>query len=398
MWRRQLLRAGAGVAAVPVVRGRATRGDDNTRDRNDTQGENDARDDQDDQADDRDADADVERVFEDTYDEPGLATGVSHSGETVLFGFDDGNVMLVDAERDGSVTRIPIERSVSHVLVRETAGTAVLGWMDADLFGFFDLAIEDGPAIQHPELWDLDATPDATAVASVSQPPGGPGSVALSGDDGEVRWETRFDDAVGETVAIADDAAHVAVGTVRYGQYGEVGGSPGVHLFDGDGEQRWRHDSDKGVLSVGIDADRERVAAGTDAGDVLALDFEGEPLWEVADAGAWPVLADDGATVVSSDVGETVALDAATGEERWRVGTDVWAAEDLSISADGSRALLAVRGEADFALVDDGEVRWSASEDVGPGIGALAGNGQTWTTTVTDLDAEESIVSSYRFA
>ncbi|TYL37221.1 hypothetical protein CV102_18065 [Natronococcus pandeyae] len=339
----------------------------------------------------------VEQIIAESYSEPGLATGISDSGETILFGFDDGNVMVFDEARDGAILPLAIDAPVSHIEVREETAAAALGWMDGDAFGVLDLLDGDGTPIEHPGMWDLSATADAE-VASVSAPFGAPGSVVLADRDGTIHWETPLGDAGGRSVAITDNGSYVAVGAAQYDEGTDLVGNPGIRLYDSDGSEIWRHEHDEDVLAVGIDAERELVIGGADDWRTIALDFDGEVVWESDEFGGWIVLSADGGTVIGTEPGRTVAADATTGDQWWAADLDLgqWATGDVSLSADGSRVFAADRGDAAFTVLDDGEPLWTESHDVGPGRGALSGDGETWSTIVTDLDEDAATVAGYQ--
>lgn len=340
---------------------------------------------------------DAERVVSDSYDGPGLTTGLSESGDAVLFGFDDGNVMVHSDGDDGDVIPHPVNQPVSHILVREDAETAVIGWMDAGAFSLLNLAETDGPYLEHPGLWDLDATPDAGITTSVSYPLANAGTVRAVDGDGDRLWETSIDDAAGGSVAVTDDGARVAVGAIEYWEDGiEPAGQPGVRLYDGDGEAVWAHDLDRGVVAVDVDAESELVVAGTEDGRTIVLDFAGEVIRETDEYGGWIELSDDGSTIVSAEPDGLYALATETGDERWSTDLGPLVGGEFSVSGDGDRVLAANRPTAEFALVDRGESVWTAFDGVGPGQGALADDGETWSTIVTNTEDGTSRVAAFR--
>lgn len=340
--------------------------------------------------------SDIDRVASDTYSESGLVTDVSESGDTVLFGFDDGNLMVYDAERDGELVPLGIDRSVSHIEIDEDANTATVGWMDAHAYGVIDLTENDGPAIQHPGLWDVDTAADGSTVASVSSPTEGTGSVGLS-SDGDVRWETQFEDATALSVAITAGGDYIAVGAAHYWTDSDRRGTPGVKLYDADGTEQWTHETAEDVLSIDVDADREIVVAGTDDGKTIVLDFEGNVVRETDEYGGWVFLSGDGSTVVTSEAdGTLLAVDAETGEERWTTDLGTWAADGVSVSDDGSRVLAADRAGGDVFVIEEGDVIWEASYEVGPAAGAISGDGSTWSVIVQNNDDGTARVELYR--
>jgi len=339
-----------------------------------------------------------DQLFSDTYDTPGLTTGISPSGDTILFGFRDGNVKVYDSDRDGAVLQLPVDRSVSHIKVREQGDRAVIGWIDADTYSLLDLTTEDGPLIEHPDLWDIATTSDAGFTASVSYPNQAPGSVGLADNEGTILWETPLADAIGYSVAVADDGDRVAVGAAHYWEDGiDPVGQPGIRLYDGDGTELWTHDHDEDVISIDISDEHELVVGGTDDGNTIVLDFEGDVVWQTEEFGGWVTLSGDGDTILTTQPnGIALAIDSGTGEERWTSEMGIWAGEDFSVSDDGSRVFGTTRADAEFVLADEGETIWTESYDVGPGLGALAGDGDTWSTIVTDLDEETAILSAYQ--
>ncbi|MFP8958377.1 lamin tail domain-containing protein [Natrialbaceae archaeon A-CW3] len=339
----------------------------------------------------------IEQLVSNTYDQPGLTTGLSPSGDVVVYGFDDGNVMVYNDERDGDVLPLGVDRYVSHLLIREPQ-TAIVAWMDADLFGPLDLEAGDGPLVEHQGLWAIDATVDGEHIASVSHPADTVGSVGVADGQGTVMWSSTLEEATGYAVAITENGEYVAVGAAHYWEDGvDPTGRPGIQLYDDTGTELWRHDHDEDVLSIGISTTHGVVAAGTDDGRTIVLDLEGDLLWESDEFGGWIKLSGDGETILSSETdGTLVALESTTGEERWSADVDMWVGEDLSVSDDGSRCLLADRGEGEFSLVDEGETIWTESHDVGPGRGTLSGDGSTWSTIVTDLEDETSLLDAYR--
>ncbi len=339
----------------------------------------------------------IEQLVSDTYDQLGLTTGLSPSGDVVVYGFDDGNVMIHDDDHDGEVIPLSVDRYVSHLLVREPQ-TAIVAWMDADLFGPLDLEVGDGPLVEHRGLWAIDATTDGERIASVSHPADTVGSVGVADGQGSVMWSSPLEEATGYAVAITENGEYVAVGAAHYWEDGvDPAGRPGIRLYDDTGTELWHHDHDEDVLSIGISTAHEVVAAGTDDGQTIVLNLEGDLLWESDEYGGWIALSGNGETILLSETdGTLVALESTTGDERWIADVDMWVGEDLSVSDDGARCLLADRGEGEFTLVDEGETVWTESHDVGPGRGTLAGDGSMWSTIVTDLEDETSLLEAYR--
>lgn len=339
-----------------------------------------------------------EEVATGTYDEPGHVVDLSTSAETAVFGFDDGNVKVFDDERDGDVLQLEIDRSVSHVQVQERANAAGLAWIDAETFAFLDLQTDETTVVEYDGMWDIDTTSGAEFIAAVTQPTEGIGSVALADDDGVLVWEAPLNDATGWSVAVTDDREFVAVAAGAYFE-GDVEptGTPSVSLYGEEGTEVWRHTHDEDVTAVEIDANREFVAAGTDDGSIIVLDFAGEVVWETDAYGGEIDLSADGSSILTWDVDEGfLALETETGDERWSVDIGIMPSEYISISDDGSRALGADRLESEIVVVEEGEVIWTESYEDRSVAGALSGDGDDWAALVSDLDEGTSDVEIFR--
>ncbi|MDS0477069.1 hypothetical protein [Natrinema sp. 1APR25-10V2] len=66
------------------------------------------------------------------------------------------------------------------------------------------------------------------------------------------------------------------------------------------------------------------------------------------------------------------------------------------MASDGLHVFVADRGAGAFVVVNEGKTIWTESHDVGPGCGALAADGRTWSTIVVDLDTETARMAVYR--
>lgn len=339
----------------------------------------------------------VDQIISDTYETSGLATALSQTGDVILYGFDDGNVMVYDDERDGEVLDLDIDQRVTHILVTEEPDTAVLGWMDANTYGLHTLSTGEESVLQHQGLWDIDATPDTERMVSVSSPTEGPGSVLLGNNNGEVVWETSFDDAAGHSVAITDDGEHAAVGAATYTDAdGNFVGTPGVKLYTGEGTEQWAYETAEDVLSVNINGDRELVVGGTNDGKTIVLDFGGNLVWETEEYGGWVFLSYDGSTIVTSARGGILAVSAEDGAEQWFTDDVPPAFDDMSVSNTGSHVITARRGEGGVFVIDQGDVIWEKNYDVGPAVGQISGDGSTWSISIQNNDDESGPVEAYK--
>jgi hypothetical protein len=335
----------------------------------------------------------VQQAASDSYGTSGLGTDVSATGSIILFGFDDGNVMIYDDTRSGEVIPLGIDR-ITQIEINEDANRAAIASEDAESYAIVDLDENDGPAVRHPALWDIDMAADGATVASVSQPNEGRGSVGLS-VNGEIQWETQFEDSAGWSVAISEDANHVAVGATKYWDGTETTGTSGVKLFDADGNELWTYETETDVISVNIDADRELVVAGTDAGNTIVLDFDGNVVWETTEFGGYVTLSGDGSTVVTAEGAGLLAVDAETGDEMWQADKGGLAFDQVSVSHDGNRALAAHMNAGEVFVIEEGTLIWKASYEVGPAVGALSGDGATWSVIVQNNDERTAEVEIY---
>jgi len=339
---------------------------------------------------------DVEQVVGDSYNVPGLTTDVSGSGETIAFGFDNGDLLINDADRQSEILGFNTGSGLTDIQIKEDNDMAALAWLDVSLYGPLDLTTQDGPLIEHTGLWDIAMAAESATLVSVSQPIEGQGSVMLATEDGQ-QWEDDFDDASALSVDITSAGETIAVGAAQYWvDTIEQAGTPGVLLYDSEGEQQWSYETDIGVLSTHIDTSTERVIAGTDYDQLLALDLEGELIWDKQQDGGWVQLSGDGSTVVSSTADGVVrAFDTETGDEQWSVEIGVWANEFVSVSEAGDRVLAAARpGEEVYVVSPDGIV-WEETYATGPAVGAISGAGDTWSVSIQNTDEQTGRVEIY---
>lgn len=344
----------------------------------------------------------IEQVVSETLDEQGLGAGVSEKGELVVFGLDTGTLVVFNENGHRRNHPLAIDQGLTHIIVSEQPNHAVVASIDDHTFGGFDLSGSLDWGFRFQGLWDIDATPDYTKVAAVSAPFEGTGAVGVV-EDGEVKWETEFERSTGLSVDISDDAEYVAVGAEGYYSGANRFGSNGIILFSGDGERLWFYETNEAVLSVNIDVERELIIAGTDDGKIIALDLDGEKVWEKDEYGGWVFLSDDGSTLISSELELLLAFDPETGDELWRVevpgypgDSPGYPGDSISVSDDGTRVLAVSRFTGDAVLVDEGEVIWSKSNPEGPAMGAISSDGMTWGVILQDNDDGTATVEVYR--
>jgi hypothetical protein len=337
-----------------------------------------------------------EPVFSESYPVSGLVSDLSESGDLVLFGFSDGNVMVVNNDQRDAVVPSGIDSSISHIIVREDTDTAVLGLMDAGYVGTLDLIGDNSDFIEYPDLWDIDATSDASTIASVSQPTEGAGSVAVTTEDGEIQWESSLDDAVGISVAIADTAEYVAVAAGEMWTNAEAEGTAGVGFYNDEGSEEWVHEPDEDVVSISVDADRELVAAGTEFGTTIVLDFDGNEIWETDEYGGQIALSGDGSTLVADSVDTLYAINSETNEEEWSTDLGFIPFDPPQVSTDGSRVLVSNQSEGVITVFEEGEMIWERTYDIGPAIGTLSGSGSVWSVSVQNNEPQTGRVEIYR--
>ncbi|WP_179747471.1 PQQ-binding-like beta-propeller repeat protein [Natronoarchaeum philippinense] len=341
--------------------------------------------------------ASVDRVASDEYDAVSLVTDVSASGDRVLFGFENGDLVSYGANRQATPIPFDVGSTLSHIEFERAADTAAVAWMDAEVYGQLTLATRDGPVIEHPGLWDLAVAAADGAIASVSSPIEGPGSVMLSTEAGQ-SWVVDVENAAGGSVDISAAGKFIAVGATQYLGTGEaLAGQPGVVLYDGSGAQQWAHETGVDVIAVQIDAEAERVVAGTYDGRLLALDLAGNLVWEDELLVTWPRISSDGSTVVSTGSDGVVrAYDPVTGDERWTTETGASLGNDTSVTDDGTRVLAAARTEGEIFVVEESGVVWERAYGIGPAIGEIAADGRTWSVGIQNSDAQTGRVEIYR--
>lgn len=337
----------------------------------------------------------VDQLFSKTIDDLGLATSVSDTGETMAYGLADGTVIRTD--ETGDLKRHPFGATMSatDIYLSDADERMIILWQDNELFG---CATYDGDplwAYEYRGLWDIDTTADLSTAAAVTSPIEGPGRVGLATAD-SIEWDQPLEEAAAWATAITNSGSHVAVGATEYSpESGEFGGTPGVLLFDKNGDKLWHHETAVDVISIGIDEDRDLIAAGTDDGQLLVFDFDGDVTWS-NDDGGYIHLSGDGGTIVSSGLSGLTAYDAEDGDERWTAEFDYWPSEDVTVSEDGTRAFAAYRPDATATIVEEGEVIWTDAHDIGPGVGAIAASGDTWSVMVENIDDETALLEAYR--
>lgn len=334
-------------------------------------------------------------VFRDSYSIPGLTNGISASGDVALFGFDDGNVMVNDDGRQGELIPLQVESSLSHIHLDEDVNNAVLVWQDSDLFGVLDLTVDDGDLIEHTGLWEMDATPDSSRVATVSQPDMGAGSVSVTTDDGDVLWETAFEDTVGLGVGITDDAEYVAAAVGEMWANGEQTGTPGIYLYGNDGDEIWSYETEEEVVTVEISGEREIVAVGTDTRRTLVLGFDGDEQWETDEFGGRIALSGDGSVLVADSNDDIHGIETEGGDELWRVETGFLLFDNPCVSTDGQQVLVSDRIGGEILVIEDGEIRWEELYEVGPVVGSLAADGSAWSVSIQNNEVEIGEVEQY---
>ncbi|WP_256393747.1 outer membrane protein assembly factor BamB family protein [Natronoarchaeum rubrum] len=338
----------------------------------------------------------IEQVVQDQYTAVSLVTDVSASGDTVLFGFDNGDLVIYDPNRQSEIFPFSVNSGISHIQIEEATNTAALAWMDADLYGSLDLTSQDGPVVEHPGLWDIAMASEDATMASVSSPIDGQGSVILATEDGQ-QWRDNFDEAAANSVDITADGDSIAVGGTHYWVGAtEREGTPGVMLYDSEGEQQWVYETELDVIATQINAESECVVAGTEDGQIFALDLDGELRWEDPLAGGWPYISRDGSTVITSTIEVAIqAYDSTTGEELWSTEIGAVAGEDISVTEDGTRVLASARTEGEIYVVEESGVIWENAYDVGPAVGALSGTGGTWSVGIQQNEEQTGRVEIY---
>lgn len=257
---------------------------------------------------------------------PIIAGGAVYAATTDLADGDTGGITAVElatgAIRWRVRTKKPIRGGLAFV-----AGLVVTTQIDGEVLALDAVS----GAVRWRRAMSRGFAPQAGAVFS---PPAVSGDAvfvghqraiaALSARDGAVRWhDDPVPDGRNSQSAAAIAIGHgLAIGTFHR----ELGG---VIAWDAKtGERRWSHSD---LTTVAINAapviGDNAVYIVSGATEVTALDFDGKPRWLVkldeqgfdwgyASIGT-PVLA-AGTLIVPTMYGDLVALDAATGKERWR--------------------------------------------------------------------------------
>jgi outer membrane protein assembly factor BamB len=307
---------------------------------------------------------------------PAVADGRLFVGST------DGRLYALDPRTGDEIWRF-------HAATSLTGSPAVLGPLayvtdHASTLYALDVAtgelrwrVETGAPLAFPwghESGDVYASSPVLADGTVFFGAGDGLLYAVDATDGSVRWKSATGGRIRSTPAVAD-------GRVVAGSADGI-----VYAFaEGDGHLLWQHATEGAALvSADYGFDRRtvqsspavvggRVLVGARDGYFYALDADsGKRLWRQDHAVSWvnssPAVAEGLAVVGSSDEQFVQAVDVATGEERWRVGTAgiVW----TSPAVTGNRVVIAEgAGRVRVLDLDSGEIVWSAWTD-----GALFGS------------------------
>jgi eukaryotic-like serine/threonine-protein kinase len=183
---------------------------------------------------------------------------------------------------------------------------------------------------------------------------------ALDPQNGAERWRATVDGPIAGAAADADGSIVVATESAS-----------GYRMDPSSGEIAWRSDLPGGV-SRSIAATDELVYCAVSGGGLVALrTSDGTVAWqaEVASSGAGgtPTIAGGlvyAATGLDSDDPATrglVALDARTGEERWRLPSPTGEVMYAPAVADGSAYIVAEDESVTAVDAETGKVRWSTT-------------------------------------
>jgi outer membrane protein assembly factor BamB len=206
-------------------------------------------------------------------------------------------------------------------------------------------------------------------------------AVALS--DGQERWRSP----TGETARTTEGSRVVAT------PHAVVVGDWDVHAFEpGSGRRLWRFDAAAGQ-GAGVflgSTHGEAVFSGSPAGRLHAIDARrGREIWTAAveadgRTSVFPPVTDGDVVVAgftnftAPNTGGVVAVDAATGQERWRFRFPLPADRSLSVNSAGDPVLtagmaIASGGDGQIWALDlrTGAVRWTLPRLVGPFRGVI---------------------------
>lgn len=336
-------------------------------------------------------------LFSESISESTLSTAVSDTGRYVMYG--DGDGRLHRYSEDGSSETIILHTGSAATDSQITDdGEMMALWMDDSRFGG---TTPENWVADFGGIWDIAASDDLSSVSAVTSPIEGAGSIGYV-EGGNTVWTDSLGESMSQSVSMTDDGQYIAVGAVQYwGPDGvELVGVSSVQMYGSDGSLKWEHETEVDVISVAIDAEQERVIAGTDDSRLLVLDFEGNVVWEDNQKGGWVYLSDDGSTIISSATNSLYAFDL-DGEQLWSVSLDeigmLFGNEDISISDDGERVLYSSRGsESTVSVIEQGEIIWQQEYPQGPTTGAISGDGETWSIAGQDNSDNSGLVEAYR--
>lgn len=177
------------------------------------------------------------------------------------------------------------------------------------------------------------------------------GSLHAIGPGGGARWNV----ALG-----AEGIAAPAVGPDGTIVVGSLDGA--MHAFASDGSALWTVPTGAGIGAPAL-VTADGVYFGSYDFYVYGLDLAGQPKWEYefatdADVQCSPGLLPNGDIAICSRDGNVYALDAATGEERWRHGTVGITYGGVAVGPDGTIVVGVADGSVQ-AVTPGGHPRWT---------------------------------------
>jgi outer membrane protein assembly factor BamB len=242
--------------------------------------------------------------------------------------------------------RSRLSRTNSTGLRLSSFGTPVVG--DGTAYVAGDLKVGAYDLLTGEERWVFE--PDRTTVS----PALGCGTLyvttrqetlALSLDDGSVRWRADVGTVHYGSPAVVDDTVYVSSG--------------GVTALDAEtGERRWDSGSQNGTaLAVADKVYGYGHFEGTES--IAAFTHDGDEAWrtEVAEVASTPTVA-DGTVYVAKRNGKLTALDASDGSVEWRAEIE-WGVYSSPAVAEDRVVVSAGNGEEALGIdTETGEVQW----------------------------------------
>lgn len=338
-----------------------------------------------------------QQLFSQRFSVRAISIDENYDGSTTCIEMSSGNLHFYD--REGDVTKHVSHKEDSAFVTVSDSGDKAVVTRDGDSeVTMVEKGGEENHLTYSNEWWAVQATGNLDRVAVSNFPQSGTGNISYVKNEEEL-WERDLADSVGYSLALSESGSRIAVGAAKYWESvdsNESVGMSGVILLNEDGDQIWEYDTGPGtesdVISIEISDKSEIIAAGLDDGRLVALDLQGELLWEKESLGGWITMSREGSTIVTPTANGLVALDP-SGNEIWRNNSYTGLGEFVSVDEKGNRVIVSNFSGENVSVFEQGEKMWTHSYGrLGPGY-SISEDGSAWG--VLFVDGNQDAVDVY---